>query len=308
MLFMSTVSQLLVMLLLCLIGLLLRKFGSFNDNRVAFLNLMMVWVAQPGLMMVSTQRSHDTQALLYYMLMVLLGTLAILVVMSLVALYFRKRGRSVYSIMACLSSLPNVGFMGIPVAQAVLGDEVVFYLSAFIIAFNLAQWTLGERIYGKNTSEGSLPAENAKPKRSFNPILAAAILGMLLFALNIHLPPALLGVCQQVSNLNTPLGMIILGARMETLQAWHLLDRQIWTVALIKLILMPLLVCLCLIPFQLPTALYQALVLGSAMPCAVGIQIQAEMHNADKALAARTICLVTILSLFTIPFVMLLIS
>lgn len=44
----------------------------------------------------------------------------------------------------------NSGFMGIPLVQAVLGDEGVIYASAYLAVFNLLVWTHGVTLMGND--------------------------------------------------------------------------------------------------------------------------------------------------------------
>lgn len=294
--FATTFSQMLVILLLALLGWGLRKGKILSDPFLSKLNLLLVLVAQPAMMLASTQPDAASASPANFLMAAGITTAALILMMALMFLFTHRLPRKVYAVICSAASLPNFGYMGIPIAQVVLGEESIFFLSASVIGFNIAQWTMGSLLFGK--------AQDTGHRRNPNIILPALGLGVLLLVLNIRLPGPLLGALKQLSNLNTPLAMLILGARMEHLRISDFKDPRIWLVSFVKLIAFPLVLLAVLRPLPLPPLLVNTLVLGFAMPCAANVQIQTELKQGDTLLAARCITVTMLLSLLTIPLIM----
>ena len=105
--------------------------------------------------------------------------------------------------------------------------------------------------------------------------------------------------------MNTPLSMLLLGSRIDTMRPRHLADGRIWISVALKNLAMPLALCAVLRLAGVTGVLLAVPVLLMSMPCAVACQMLCERHEADVALAARTVCVTTLLSVVTIPIVLL---
>lgn len=114
-----------------------------------------------------------TQNLLWSLL---LSALALGVSVGVSALLFWKNPASNFG-----SAFSNAGFMGIPLITAVVGEGAVFYIAGFVALLNILQWTYGQAILGD--------AQAAKPLGVLkNPLVIAFAVGLLLYFLPITLP------------------------------------------------------------------------------------------------------------------------
>lgn len=62
-------------------------------------------------------------------------------------IYGKKDGISCFS-----SAFSNAGFIGIPLVQAVVGSNAVFYISIMIVLINFLQWTYGVFVITNDSS------------------------------------------------------------------------------------------------------------------------------------------------------------
>lgn len=75
----------------------------------------------------------------------------------------------------------NAGYLVIPLVSAVLGEEWVFYTTAFILVQTILMWTHGVNLIGQE--------KNLNIRKILcNPNVIAMIIGIALFALEIRLP------------------------------------------------------------------------------------------------------------------------
>lgn len=197
-------------------------------------------------------------------------------------------------ILAMLSALPNAGFMGLPIIEAVYGDLGALYLAAVIVAFNLVVWTVGIALLDR----GSLSW-----RKFINPGFMASLIGMGLFLLRVDLPDLLSAPIDALGSMNTPLAMLILGARMTGFVPRALWDWKNALVSAVKLVLMPLAALALAQALNLNAVAAGTLVLSSAMPSAIMGQMLAELYDRDALFAAQEVSFTSILCVVTIPLV-----
>ena len=294
------IDQIIMLFLLIGTGLLLRLGKIFNDGVIKGVNALIMMVTWPVLMISTTQRDYSPETLAIFA-WVFFGSILILALGLLIMfLVFRKTNRDAAPVMAMLCIMPNAGFFGIPIIQAIYGDIGLLYLSGYIVGFNIALWTVGVTMY---------TGFNLKALRNLlNPGIVCAFIGIALFLLRIRLPGPLLGTIDQLAGMNTPLSMLILGARMDELRPAHLRDGRMWLAITVKLIAFPL-VALALFGAVGATGMaLMILVASSAMPPAAAAQMMTERYGGDVLLSAKGTSVGTLCSMATLPLMLLLAS
>ena len=282
-----------MLVLLALIGLLARKIGLLEDSTIKAVSKIVLTIAQPALMIHTTQVVHTADTVTGFLIVLVSSCVLLIAAQVLMYTIFKKTGRQLRPLMATLSVMSNVGYIGIPLVGAVFGEEVLLYLAAYIIGFSFSQWTIGLAMFAGFSMKSF--------KNLLNPIFLSAVIGMALFLLGIQLPEVVAGAVSQVSALNTPLSMMLLGARLSTLKPSDFADRRMWLLVLIKLFVMPLLLIAVLRLLGVTGMVYIALVMASAMPSGSNAQMLAERYDCDSAFAAKTISVATIACVVSIP-------
>lgn len=290
---MIVLPQLSMLFTIAVIGALLRRRGVMPDPVVRGISDIITMVTNPALVIMVAQ--HDAPDTLSGFLQVLwVGALIMAAIALAVYAAYRRQDNQKRPILALLAAFPNAGFMGLPLIQAVYGDLGALYLAAYIVAFNLVFWTIGMLLIDRR---------GFSLKKLFNPGFIAAALGMTLFLLRIDLPDLIDAPLNSLGSLNTPLAMLVLGARMADLKPRALIDRGSTLVALIRLVAAPLAALLISRALSMSPVSAGTLVLCSAMPCAIMGQLLAEQYDRDALLAARGISLTSLLSILTIPLI-----
>lgn len=292
------VNQIIMLFIIAAIGLGLRLKGIFTDQVIKAINTTVLNVAWPCMAIMTTQKDYTAETLHGFLFVLGVSVVGMaLAYMIAWALFFRNKQDRVRPVLINLSALPNAGFMGLPIVQAAYGDVGVLYLAAFVVGFNVVLWTIGASMY----TGFKLKAL----KNLLSPGFIGAILGVVLFLARIRLPEALLSAVTQIGSLNTPLSMLLLGSRMDTLRLKHLADWRVWVCAALKNLAMPLALCLALRLAGVTGILLTVPVMLMAMPPAAACQMLSERYDADVSLAARSISIATLLSVLTIPLVIL---
>ena len=219
-----------------------------------------------------------------------------LIGMLLILPLFRKgdiRQCGIYRF-ACMYG--NCGYMALPLAQAILGDIGVFYCSAAVMVFNVVSFTHGITILGAQKDGFQLK------KLLVNPGTIGVAIGLPLFLLRVRLPVILATPLSALASLNTPLAMLIFGTYLANTDLKTMFkNANIYLVALIKLIVLPLIVFGLLTAARVQTPLRVAMTLVSAAPSANNTVVLAGKYDLDTGVASKTVGLVSILSIITMP-------
>ncbi|MDE4908397.1 AEC family transporter [Methanogenium marinum] len=197
----------------------------------------------------------------------------------------------------------NLGFMGIPVAGAVFGPEAIFYVSIFNLTFSILLFSVGVLMLRPDMGR------YLDPKLFLNTGLIASVAGLVLFALQVHIPSPFADVFTLLGTTTTPLAMVVVGALLATMPIEGIFtDKKIWVITILRLCVIPLAVFLILRPFVEGPFLLGIPVLLAAMPVAANAVMLAEEYHVDATIASKGVFLTTILSLITLPLITLLIT
>ena len=140
------------------------------------------------------------------------------------------------------------------------------------------------------------------------PIMPAAILGLLLFFFEIRIPEVLATPLNLITDMNTPLAMLIAGISIYgTNVAKVLKDKRIYAICFLRLIAMPLLTILFLSFFEMPHLVRAVIVTASACPSAAIVIVLAQNYDRDTLFTSEVFAVSTVLSMATIPLVLLLV-
>jgi predicted permease len=193
----------------------------------------------------------------------------------------------------------NVGFMGIPLVNGIFGSEGVFYVTASITIFNVFLWTHGV-IMMSGSREWNF---NSMLKKLLSPSIIAIAIGLICFLFQLMVPKVIYQAVSYIANINTPFAMLIAGVTIGRTSIFKLIKKyRIYYVALIKLILIPVMLLFIFSRFAMnEMVLITAIIMAAAPSATTGI-LFAIKYEKDSVLAAEIFTVTTLLSAFTIPF------
>lgn len=197
----------------------------------------------------------------------------------------------------------NAGFIGIPLAQALLGDDGVFYAVAYIAAFTVFVWTHGASLFG-----GEEDPLMARIKRVLiNPNIVAIALALACYLFSLHIPSPLSDVLGYLASMNTPLSMIVIGVTLADFSLHTVFtDKLVWLGALARNLVVPLLFVVLLWPLPIDHVARLAILISVSAPVGAFLVIFSLRHERDPQFATRLLTLSTLLSLLTLPAVLVL--
>jgi len=200
--------------------------------------------------------------------------------------------------------VPNSGFMGFPVVEAVLGSFYLFHVAIFNVPLGLLGFSIGLWLIAKEG--GKAPAISWK--LFFNPPVVATFAGFALFLFSIQLPGPLEQSIRMVGGVTTPLFMVIIGISIAQADIKRLLGRwRVYVTTVMRLVIVPVLTGLLCYVLGIRGNLLMLLVLLTAMPVASTTSVIATMYDVAVDEASSVVVFSTILSAVTIPITLILI-
>lgn len=296
---MQVLASVLTIFVLMLMGFCALRFQALDDKGVSALSAMVLYFAQPCLILGKMQQAV-TPMLLRELLWVFALTCVIMAVSGVGAWFlFRGQAHDRRAVLTNLVMASNCGFMGYPVIEAAMGADAVIYAVMFVSAFNVCCWTLGAYFY---RGRGAVSMK----KIMLNPTIIAVLLGFVLMISGLRLPAFINTALNYMGATTTPVAMFVIGARLTGLRRADLTDPWLLITCALRLLAVPLLAFVCLRFTPLSDHVTGALFLCSAMPSASLVGMQSDVFGCEKELASRGVALSTAVSLATIPLLLLL--
>ena len=284
--------QIAIMALLMAVGILLSRRGFLSPQGTKDLGAILLRIIIPCVIVKSYITTYSRERLLELALSAGLALVAFILAMGIAYLVYGKRRR----IENFASAFCNAGFIGIPLAQAVIGDEGVFYMAASVALLNLFQWTYG--VYIMTDRRDSISAKTIAK----NPVVIAIVIGIALFLSRLPVPGIVTSTLGYIAGMNTPVAMILMGTYMAKLPWRKLLDKRAYGCVLFRLVVIPAVVLA--VFWALPITnqnVALAAYLAAATPVGANICVFAQQYDCDYEFSVVTVCLSTVLSIVTVP-------
>ena len=287
-------KQLIIMFIYMAAGWGLAKTGLITMEGSKSITNLLLYVILPCVII----RSFCTEASSQLMITVLLsiaGAAAVLgTSMAVAHAVFKKSPMDDFG-----AAFSNAGFMGLPLVSAVLGSDAVIYAAGMVALLNILQWT-----YGQAVLSGDRHMMSAKKVLS-NPLVIAFAIGLVIFFLGIDIPDIISDCMSAISGMNGPIAMIVLGVYLAQVKTAEIFtDKNAWKCSVMRLLVIPAItaVILCLLfPSRREMAL--ALLITACAPVGANLAVYAQKLGMDNRYAVKAICLSTILSVVSMPAV-----
>lgn len=317
------VKQMIMIALLIMLGFYSYKRKLMNDEVTRGISTLIVTFTNPCLMvysMLSSETRVGGSLLLAGLLSVIVSFAFLIIAAELVPRLIRVRTGQRYSYwMLCVFG--NVGFIGIPLTEAVLGADALIYVCFHNLIFSLIIYTVGmakvnsevERIRAEKAdhSEGTGRPERKTHesilytvRRIINVGTVSAIGALIFYVAGWELPEILMTTCDYAGRATTFLSMMILGAavaRMNVKKAVS--DVKLIVFSVIRLVALPVLILLVLKLIIKDQLIVNTAALMLAVPAGNMPLIISTQHRLDAPELANGIVITTVMSLITIPIV-----
>lgn len=296
------VGQVAIVFLLILIGYILGKMKLVDERGTKQITNILLCLVTPAVVIKAYQREFEMRLLKNLLVAFFLATLIHLLGIVLVHFVFKKEPTNHYRINRFASLYSNCGFMAIPLLSATLGEDGVFFGSAYLIVFTILYWIHGVYVFTEDKSQISLK------KAVVNPGVVGAAISLLLFFFNIRLTGIFKETLDYVAGINTPLAMIVLGTFLTRIDLKKTFSNfEIYKTTFMRLVLMPLIFVLITKILHTEPGVTKAVLISASCPVATNTTLFASKYNCDPPYAAEVVSFSTILSIVTIPLILLLV-
>ncbi|MCR5218383.1 AEC family transporter [Treponema sp.] len=209
--YLLVIRQLAIMLAIAVSGFAVTRAFKFGKTEQQYVSKTLLYFINPCLILGNFNRDFNAGELRDFADVLLYAFLIHFIMIAIALVFVRSRteeGKELDCIDRIAVVFTNCGFIGIPLIQGVFPGQpmAVFYLIAFLTAFNIFLWTFGYFIVcGKINFK----------KIITNPNIIALVAGMLIFIAPFKLPSVLAngksGVIDFIASMNTATSMILLG-------------------------------------------------------------------------------------------------
>ena len=309
--FLRSISGILVILGMILVGFVIGEKGWFDDKSRGLLAKLVTQVALPCYMLYTITQRFTAADLLKMLPALRFPALSMVVLLGIatgVARIFavRQDRRGLFISMFFNS---NTIFVGLPINQALFGDASIPYVLIYYMCNTTFFWTLGTYLIQRD-GEGEAQFDlKTSLKKVFSPPLMGFILGLVMVMLQIKLPAFLASDLQYLGNLTTPLSMIFIGLSVSHVGVKQLvLGKDQLLILLGRFLVAPLLMATIVYWVPLPSLMKQVFIIQSAMPVMTNAPVVARLYGADSDYAAVMVTETTLATMVVIPILMLLMA
>ncbi|MNB69039.1 Membrane transport protein [compost metagenome] len=287
------VTQMIILFGLILVGFIAHKTGIMDAESNKKISKLLVNVTIPALIIASaTGHEMEDKSKVF---LVLAAAAAMFVVTPLISICIVRRLKleTTYELMLNYS---NLGFMGIPIISGIYGGESVFFVSLFMMVFNVSLFSHGVYLLQKGTG-GRLNLKNM-----LNPGIVSSLIAVGIFLFEIQIPDPLLQLFNSVGSITSPLAMIVIGSTMGTVHFKDVVrDKMMYFYTFLKIALYPLIIW-----FLFHFFIHDPMILGiavvlSGLPTAGNVSMVCSEYDGNLHLVTKGTFMTTLCSLFTIP-------
>ena len=293
-------QQMGVITILVTIGVYLYKKKVVDNNVSQKLSVIVMDICNPALIMASILTGNITATHEDLLTGLILGFVLYLF-LSLFGFVFpllikaEKDSRRFYNLMTVYT---NIGFIGIPVARAILPDNAILYVIICNVMYCLLFYTHGIIVLSNGKEKMNL-------KKVLSPGTIMAVLSLVIFWFRLTPPPIISNSISFIGNATVFLSMTLLGVSIARSQIKEgLKNIRIWIYIIVRMILMPVALFFILRALHFDSSAILGLCLMACMPVGNLPLIQAEKTGEDTSLLSSAITISTLASILIITVLM----
>ena len=295
----TVLGKIISIFIIMVVGIVCYKMNIIDKYAKDKLSQLSTWIVCPMLIFMSFQMEYDAELLKKMMIVFGLAMLSFVISIMLANLFLREKEGYDNAVERFGVIFTNCGFIGIPLGSAIFGNIGVIYATLFVAAFHVFCWTYGISLLDKGKFQ---------LKKLINPCLIAVVLGVFFFVMQIKVPENIAYALNSISNMNTPLAMLISGVVLAQLDLKTTLQKlakgRLLFVVLLRGIISPAIFALLirLIPIDEQMRIVSAMT--AACPTGAFTITLSILYGRDDTYGTEILCTSTLLSIITIPLCM----
>lgn len=311
------IEQTLSIFIILLTGVICYRTKLIDDDSNKKLTNILLTLAQPILIFTSFQMDFDIDLVVGLLISLVLAFATHIVAIIISYIFIRKKKRKIIiengvrtvtyvvnedaEVERLTGSYANMGLMGMPIIYGIYGSVGVFYVTAYIIAFNILMYTHGVIMISGNRKLKFRDIID----RFKSPAIIAIISGIVFFVFQIKLPKVIYQSLDNISRIYAPFGMIIAGATIAKTDLIKMLTGNLrrYYIVFLKLLLVPFVTMLIYVWLPIDETIKMVAIILSATPTTTIGTLLTIKYNKNSVFAAEVFAMTTLFSIVTIPFI-----
>ncbi len=291
------VAQTVAMFLMMAVGAVVFRAGLVDEAGSRSLTNFAVYVSMPCVILRTLAGTFDVQKLQAAGISAVVTLILVAVCMACAQVAYGAHRGGIAKAGVVIS---NMGFIGVPLIEAVVGEEYVFYISVSMAVQTIVIWTYSAFEITRD------PAVLDVKKIVTNPAIIAILLGFVLFLLSVDLTGVPGVLVDGMANMNTGLAMVVLGIYLAQSDVRGLVrDLSIYKACLLRLVVTPLLSIAVLMAVPASPAVKVTLLIGFICPCGTTSATLCQIFGkGDYRYAAGMVAMSTLLSVVSMPLML----
>ena len=301
------IQQMVIIFILIGIGMILFRRRLLSEEGSKQISGLIINVTNPALLICSALDDGPKASLrdLGIALAAYAAVFAILIAVGFLLPCLLRVPKDLHYAYQMLTVFGNVGFIGIPLASAVLGSESLIFVSIFNLPFNLLIYTLGisllQRAAGQAEKEVTIPS-SGRLQKLVNAGTVSAAVTVIFYLGNFHVPTVISSALSYTGRATTLLSMLVLGVSVAQIAPKEIFSHpKLYLFTLLRQILVPI-GCILFMGSLIDNRLIlNTMLLMVAVPAANMPLMLAKQLDMETDSISQGIILTTILSLVTVP-------
>lgn len=290
--------------ILLLIGYSAKKIGVLSHKDAPLITSLVINFTMPAFVILAIHGKPLNMDMAKAPFLFFAAEMVVMALAYLIARALRLDRRTTGGLML-VSAFGNTGFLGYPVVNAAFAGNVHAMPSAVLMdAFGMMVVLCTVGIIVVENCTGSAFEWQSMLGFLKTPLLFGTLLALVLRT--VHIPDLVMSSLQYLSAATVPLVMIAIGLNLSTYSVRQFPGALAAAVTL-KLALLPALVILVMHLAGVKGTVYQVGATLGAMPAAVVSGVIASRYGANGAFVAAAIALGTLISVVTIPIVLMIV-
>ena len=293
--------QVAILFVFALIGFSLCKAKIISADNSKFLSTLVVWVFLPATSFNSFSTNFTVKYITEKYDIFLSSAVAVIIIATGAFFLSKLLTRDSYrrAVYTYSFTVPNSGYMGLPLTQAIFGSGMLINVLIFALPINIYLYTIGYC---------SLIKSKLTFKKLINPPLIAIVIGAIVGLSGLKLPYFVSDFLSVASSPMGPCTMLILGMALSEYKFSKLVKNPMnYVVALFRLVIIPAVFVSIFKLLGLENVIMPALIVYS-MPCGLNTVVFPKLVGEDCETGAALTLISTALSMLTIPIMLTLFS
>lgn len=301
------VEQMIVIFILIFSGYFMYRKKMVNGDTSKALSNIVINITNPAILILSAFDDGPKESLkdLGIASLAIVSVYIVLIAVSCLIPILLKVDKSSRYAYKMLSIFGNIGFLGIPLVQALIGADALIYVSLCCLVFNVLIYTYGLSSLKK---AAGITDDRTSLRTTFGKIINAgtvsAVITVVLYLANLPVPEFIKETFSYAANCTTYLSMIVLGIAVAQMVPKEMFsDMKLYIFIVIRQIIIPIVIGMILSVFISNEKILHTLVIEFAVPAGSMSLMFSKQLGLDARIISKGVILTTLLSIITIPIV-----